>query len=94
MNRMSEATTKYNKEFEEIFNQAVALKNNNKYDQAIRLFQKLASKEPSCSAIFKMMGSTYWNQGKLLEAVNAFKQATSFSTKFRIVFIRSISCFN
>ncbi len=63
------------------FNKARQLYENEKYGDAIPIFQKILTRQPSNDLARLLLGKCYVNQGNLTEAISTFETLTQTSPK-------------
>ncbi|MBI1929421.1 tetratricopeptide repeat protein [Candidatus Poribacteria bacterium] len=53
-----------------------------RYDDALRVFQKLLAKHPNAPEVLTLIGFTHYNAGKYDEAISFFQQAKNADEKY------------
>src|SRR5260370_32852021 len=63
------------------FDAALALRDKGDYPAAQDLLEQLAEVRPESSALYAVLGDTYWEQGLLDKAVNCFRRCTELTPR-------------
>jgi len=68
-----------NEEFKSKLDQAIALKNQERYGEAARILEDLRKTNPRSASVHGLLGYAQWEQGDLASAVHSFKNAVELS---------------
>jgi predicted Zn-dependent protease len=66
-------------DLEELFREAIRLRDAEKYPEAARLLRRLCEQKPHSAAVWAVLGDVNWRQEKLKEAIKCFRRATELA---------------
>lgn len=75
----SAVNTSASPEFKAMLNQALELKNQERYAEAVQLLEQLREKNPQSASVHAILGEVLWEQIGASEAIAAFQKAVELA---------------